>query len=393
MKVLFVGSNCPSEMYAQLQGEGAISDFAAHTFQNAILSGLAENGCDIEVLTAPTILSYPRCKRFVQKSFVITDSKNSRLFWRGVGFLNLPLIRLICKFINKSIALCRYASKNQVVIVYGLVSFGLLASTICARKNRKYVIVPDLPEYMSDKRNILYRWLKKIDHAIIDYTLKYMDGYILLSRLMSEKLNVGNKPQVILEGIYQHTDVKNDGTTKQSKVVLYTGSIQIRYGLKDLFDAFVSIEGADYRLWICGGGDIELVNRYMAMDNRIVYYGILPRPRILELQREATLLVNPRHSNEEFTKYSFPSKTMEYMASGTPTVMCKLQCIPEEYHKHLFFFDDESVDGMSRKIKELLDMSSDRMIEFGKRASEFVIENKNANVQTRRIIDMVMLNQ
>ena len=393
MKVLFVGSNCPAEMYAQLQEEGAISDFAAHTFQNAIISGLAENGCDIEVLTAPTILSYPRCKRLVQRSFVAVDNKNSRLFWRGVGFLNIPLIRLICKFINKSIALCRFASKEQVVIIYGLVSFGLLASTICARKNRKYVIVPDLPEYMSDKRNILYRWLKKIDRSIIDYTLKYMDGYILLSQSMSDKLNIDNKPQTILEGIYQNTSIENAGGAKQSKVLLYTGSIQTRYGLKDLFEAFVGIEGSDYKLWICGGGDMELVNRYMAMDNRIVYYGMLPRQRVLELQREATLLVNPRHSEEEFTKYSFPSKTMEYMASGTPTVMCKLQCLPEEYHKHLFFFDDESVAGMSRKIKELLDMPSERMAEFGKMASEFIKENKNANVQTRKIIDMVLLNQ
>ncbi|MBR2629787.1 MAG: glycosyltransferase [Alistipes sp.] len=393
MNVLFVGSNCPAEMYAKLQGEGAISDFAAHTFQNAIVSGLMENGCNIEVLTAPATLSYPHSKQLVHKGFVFADNNNSRLFWRGVGFINLPLIRLICKFINKSITLCRFVSKDQVVIVYGLVSFELLATTLCARKNRKYVIVPDLPEYMSDKQNVLYRWLKKIDRSIIDCMLRYMDGYILLSQSMSAKLNISNKPQTVLEGIYQHTDIKNDGLTKQSKVLLYTGSIQTRYGLKDLLDAFVNIEGSDYKLWICGGGDVELVNRYMEIDNRIVYYGILPRTRVLELQREATLLVNPRHSNEEFTKYSFPSKTIEYMASGTPTVMCKLQCLPEEYNKHLFFFEDESIAGMSRKIKELLDLPSDKMVKFGKRASEFIIENKNAKVQTQKIIDMVLSNQ
>ena len=38
--------------------------------------------------------------------------------------------------------------------------------------------------------------------------------------------------------------------------------------------------------------------------------------------------VNPRQNNEEFTKYSFPSKTMEYLASGVPVVAYKLDGIP-----------------------------------------------------------------
>ena len=81
------------------------------------------------------------------------------------------------------------------------------------------------------------------------------------------------------------------------------------------------------------------------------------------------------------------------MASGTPTLMCKLQSLPKEYDPYLFFFDDESVEGMSLKIKDLLDMPADKMVEFGNRASEFIRENKNANVQTRKIIDMVMSKQ
>ena len=55
----------------------------------------------------------------------------------------------------------------------------------------------------------------------------------------------------------------------------------------------------------------------------------------------------------------------------------------------MFFFEDESIAGMSRKIKELLDLPSDKMVKFGKRASEFIIENKNAKVQTQKIIDIV----
>ena len=50
---------------------------------------------------------------------------------------------------------------------------------------------------------------------------------------------------------------------------------------------------------------------------------------------KATLLVNPRPTTEEFTIYSFPSKNMEYMASGTPLLTTKLPGMPEEYHQYV----------------------------------------------------------
>ena len=41
--------------------------------------------------------------------------------------------------------------------------------------------------------------------------------------------------------------------------------------------------------------------------------------------------MNPRSADAEYTKYSFPSKTIEYLATGVPVVMNRLPGIPEEY--------------------------------------------------------------
>ena len=57
--------------------------------------------------------------------------------------------------------------------------------------------------------------------------------------------------------------------------------------------------------------------------------GCVTNDEIVRLQCEATLLVNPRPSDKEFCKYSFPSKTIEYMASGTPVLMTKLPGVPD----------------------------------------------------------------
>ena len=75
-------------------------------------------------------------------------------------------------------------------------------------------------------------------------------------------------------------------------------------------------------------------------DPRIIYFGPMEREELLRLERRATLMVNPTPASWEFTKYFFPSKNMEFMASGTPTLMFKLACMPEEYHQDLVFADE-----------------------------------------------------
>ena len=72
------------------------------------------------------------------------------------------------------------------------------------------------------------------------------------------------------------------------------------------------------------------------------------------MQQQATLLVNPRKGHEEYTKYSFPSKTMEYMASGTPTIMYKLPGLPIEYEEYLVLLPDNSQETLTAILKQCL---------------------------------------
>ena len=55
--------------------------------------------------------------------------------------------------------------------------------------------------------------------------------------------------------------------------------------------------------------------------------------------KEAKLLINLRNPEDKYTKYSFPSKTFEYMVSGTPFFTTKLEGIPSEYYNYLYCID------------------------------------------------------
>ena len=80
---------------------------------------------------------------------------------------------------------------------------------------------------------------------------------------------------------------------------------------------------------------------------------------------------------------------MEYLASGTPTVMCKLQAIPEEYDEYLFYFDDESIEGYANKMVEICNWDPIKMQEHGVKSRQFILQYKNCNAQAMRIFDMV----
>lgn len=124
-------------------------------------------------------------------------------------------------------------------------------------------------------------------------------------------------------------------------------------------------------------------------DTRIFYGGMLLNTQIVEKEQEATLLVNPRPTHEEFVKYSFPSKTMEYMASGTPVLTTRLSGMPGEYYPHVYFIDEESADGIAAALKTVLDRSDEELFQKGQEARAFVLDGRNNVVQAKRILEML----
>jgi glycosyltransferase involved in cell wall biosynthesis len=127
---------------------------------------------------------------------------------------------------------------------------------------------------------------------------------------------------------------------------------------------------------------------YCKMDERIKYFGVVPNDKVIEAQLKATLLVNPRPSNVEFVKYSFPSKNMEYMASGTPMVTTALPGMPDEYYNYVFIFSEETIEGFATTLKRILALSEETLQWKGEKCKSFVMEKKNNIIQTKKVLNL-----
>ena len=206
--------------------------------------------------------------------------------------------------------------------------------------------------------------------------LSKFSHYVFLTEQMNV-VNTHNRPYIVMEGLVvadmQLPELKEKS---EKRIALYAGALHERYGLKMLVEGFMKTNFPDTELWIYGAGPFaDELPEYNKKDSRIIYKGIKPNNEVVEAELKATILVNPRPTHEEFTKYSFPSKNMEYMVSGTPVLTTKLPGMPMEYYPFVFLFDcGESIEGFAQIFNKVLSCSDEILKTKGKNAREWVLK-------------------
>lgn len=397
MKAIYVGSFYPHGRLNEIRSfskRGAI-DNATNNFQWALIKGLDHFWPNLQLITLPAIRAYPFFYKrlFFHKS--VFSHCNGAVDYCG-GFINIPVLKHLAELlsINKTLKKVINSADYTTIFIFSIHSPFLKA--VCDVKKhyqgnlKVCLIIDDLPQFMSESKNPLYLLLKKIDLYIIQKYLKRIDSFVFLSAHMNEMINKQNKPWITVEGIYNTETLIKDVQKGSKKTILYSGSLDYRYGIINLLNAFQAIDLCDYRLWICGTGNAsKQIEKYASADNRITFFGQLTHDKIIKLQREARVLVNPRTSEGEYTKYSFPSKTIEYMASGTPTIIYRLKGIPDEYYQYCYTADEENAEGLKKIILFVCEKDQNELNEFGRKASSFILEKKNSIAQVRKIYDMI----
>lgn len=408
MKMLFLGGAFSKEMEIEIlnNSKGTVH-YAANQFQWTLIDGLMNvNDINLEVLSAPFIGAYP--KEYSGLFYGNHSEKyKNEVECNYVSFCNLWGYRSISRKISLIKAIEKFLRKNdsrKVILVYSPHTPFLQAAVYAKQKDPSIhicLVVPDLPQYMNlnEKKSVFYTQFKKLDIKIFESILGEVDSFILITEHMKDVLKVGNRPYVVVEGAvndinnYDESSQHRKNEEEKIKTIVYTGTLNIKFGVVNLVKAFHEIDYTDVALKICGRGDAtELINEYVKKDKRIHYLGQLTNEEAIRLQRDATVLVNPRPNSEEFTKYSFPLKNMEYLLSGRPVIAFKLDGIPNEYDDYIFYFNNNTIESMKNKINEVINLSDQERFEFGSKARKFILENKNANKISLKIFDMINSN-
>lgn len=374
------------------------ASLADHNLNSNVILGLEE--CLNKSITLVNNVQIPNYPKF-DKIFFRRQLWHHRECANDIncGFINLPIVKHLSRLCTTFWELKRQikAAKQEsvVVIAYDL-HFGIsLAIRLIKRLFpgiTTCVFLPDIPTAVVAASNDGVTTVAgKIRATIKESFIRQFDSYVFITTHMSDISAVSNKPYVVVEGIYNNHQPPLAEKTTDKKVIFYSGQLNPAYGMENLLEAFQQIYAQDknYELWICGGGGLaERISQLSKICPGVKYYGYVSGSKVRDLQAEASVLVNPRQNIGDLTKYSFPSKTMEYLASGRPVVGYKLDGIPAEYYDHIQYVSDNSVEALRDKIAEVCELSAEERNEIGQRARKFILEDKNPKVMCKRIIEL-----
>lgn len=371
-----------------LKDEDKISQSAGKYFRN-FCEGVALNGYTVKTFTArPT--TKKKCGKTILKSKdeVINGVHyhySTDIFVKGIKRVN-TIIRSFFWFLK------RENCKKNDVVVYDPLNISISIGTILACKLRKIKLVADITDvpicYAFGYNN------KLTVGQHISYKLgKTADMFVFLTKQMNQLMNPKEKPFIVVEGF---SDIKmckrNIGLSDKYAdfVVMYTGGLEKIYGIDYLISGFLKANIPNSELHLYGSGTyVDEIIKLGQSHKNIKYMGCKSNSVIVEEQMKATLLVNPRYSDAEYTQYSFPGKNMEYMASGTPVLTTNLPGMPDDHKKYVFLIKDENKIGMSEALKKIESMGRAELYNIGMMTKNFVLNEKSNIAQVKKIINFI----
>lgn len=397
---LFLGFAIPNDEMEKVFNLDNCPQIQTHNFNWNLIKGMElSSELDFTYISSRPVTDYPLFpEKKIRRRKWNVKINGKLLEIQEIPFLNTGILKIITRFLSTLYySFKRFAFKADKggVIVYSVHIPYMLVGFIISRiyKIDYIAIWTDPPSVRTDKESKLKSKLRNIELKVSKYLMKKATKVVALTKYLAEDFAPG-KPYIVIEGIVDTNEQIIEefpiNTLPSSFIkIVYTGSLEKRYGVKNIVEGFLLVKNRNVILEVYGRGDYEEELKQISEQNsNVIYKGFVANKEILTIQREADFLINARSSKANFVKYSFPSKTLEYMLSGTPLITTMLPGIPEEYRKYVIVLKDNETETIRKEIENLLEMTSEDKINIGIEAKKFVAQ-KDCKCQGDKIIKFI----
>lgn len=390
MEIIFVGSTVDRETLKGLPD----ASVAGNKMELGFIKGFLSNdiktiGISVETHGMWKLNKKPIC---VKEKCLKEDSASLNT----VSYINLPVIKQ-CSIYRSIYYKIRHEldkrktenndKREVILIVYNTMSiFAGPVLRAAKRENCKCVaVVADLP--IKNKKNIIRRIEDRRQEA---YISKF-DGLIPLTKYIVHDFAPG-KPYCLVEAGCDPLDYRNSNNTSEilsRKKVVFSGTLNELSGIDLILNAMKYVSFG-IELDIYGDGPYrELVENVSKNQMNVNYHGRVSNDEMIRIQKKASLLVCPRHVDDYTTKYTFPSKILEYICAGVPVLSNRLRGIPLEYENYITFSKSESPKDWAESINTIVLYNNKYYCEKAEMAQKAVLKNKSWENQCKRVIDFL----
>ena len=365
---------------------------------NNVLLGIAtslDKKNNPELLSFRPVPSYPKAPLWISgetaklesgeviKIFPTLNIKLSKnIFW------NLLAILYILRWAFKY----RYANRDILVYNIYIPSIASLFRVAKFTNSKLFTILYDLgvpPKRLGLGRLTMLGY--KIGEKKAKKFLPKVDGRIVINENIITHYAPG-KDSILIDGGINDVVIANLLPIKISQTSKFTfllaGMLWDQNGTKLVLDMLNKYPKLDIKVIFAGRGvDVQLIKEGSLKDKRIEYAGMLTMAELFKLYSTSDVLLNLRL--EEKLDFHFPSKLLEYMATGCHVISTPIAHAERDYGEYITILKDASPEGLYKVISEIIQCKKEELYLKGIIRRRFMLENRNWFVQTKKIEDYI----
>lgn len=354
VRPLLLGFTVPDEAAADLFRIDPAPAVQTHKFAWSLARSLQQAFGDVRLLSACPVQSYPLVRRIIFRRFRF---EQEGVGGAAIGFVNLIVFKHVTRFVA-----CLLATRTVIrtwrintVFIHGVHTPYLLYGYLLQRLGLAVVpVLTDPPGVILPTDSVLSRTLKQLDRRIVRFFLVRSTALVALAPGLVEPYPEVARtlvfPGILSRDWLDQLAIAPGPEPDRPLTVLYAGGISAAYGVDRLLDAAEMLP--DVRFVLFGKGD--QVERITAERHpNVTYGGFVSSAELARGALAADILINPRPSGEDFARNSFPSKLIEYAATGRSVLTTRIQSIPEAIASCFSYIDDESPGGIAQAIRAL----------------------------------------
>lgn len=388
--VMLLGFTVPDDVANDLFSVDPSPAVQTHKFAWSFARSLSYGFNSVYLVSACPIQNFPVARRlFFRGGFFCANGLNGTY----ISFVNLIVIKHVTRFISCLVDVPKIIKKNKIdwIFVHGVHSpflfFGFLAKLFGIKFS---VILTDPPGVVLRTDGFFAKLLKKFDSYVVKSILNNTDFVVALAPELASHL-VGERPSLVFPGVLDVAvekflpSLEDDNSKRKPFTIVYAGGLNAIYGVDRLIEAVLGIEETPVLLKLFGRGDQENnVVELAKKDRRFFYGGFVGNDVLLPELSGADILINPRPSGEDFSRMSFPSKLIEYLAIGRPVLTTRIVSIPDSFKEHFYFIEDESALGIRAALLRVMSIPAEDLLDKGRKAKCFVVgEVSEASIGAR----------
>lgn len=393
--VLIIGAAAhPDSRYSPEHGS-----LAGERFVRGLAEGISKTGRTVDICAFPIIPAWPKSKHW----FVPSSKRHNQggLTQRTFMILNVPVLKQVSiafsvfKAVVSAGISAKVTHRGLELLVANTLTYvsapALVASATVSVANTGLIMDVPLDSHRRSRSPI-----RRADARAQLQLIKRFQKLIAITRAIYLDFGRGGQRSIVIEGgvrgpepasetMARSTEQGGEQPKRSSGTILFTGTLNEVSGIELAIQAMRMITDDSLLLRIYGAGPLQqyVQEAHRTMPN-VEYCGLQPHDTVRAAQRRASLLISPRLADSFVTKYTFPSKVLEYLSSGTPTLANRLPGIPDDYER-LLNYAEPNAQSWASAIEDICQDAGGKYEEKARRALTIVSSEKSWDNRAERL--------